>query len=138
MLEWMHDHRILLYSSAGVSVALFVVGWVVIPAMLARIPADYFDHPHRPARGWAHRRRSHRVTIQVSRNMLGYVCLVAGLIMMFTPGPAMPTLLIGFMLVDFPGKYRAEQWLISRPRVLKAINWLRRRRGRAPLRVAAR
>jgi hypothetical protein len=37
------------------------------------------------------------------------------------------------MLLNFPGKYRLERWIAARRPVLRSINWLRRRAGRAPL-----
>ncbi|MCL5807742.1 MAG: hypothetical protein M1418_04170 [Deltaproteobacteria bacterium] len=42
-------------------------------------------------------------------------------------------MLLGFIMVDLPGKYRFEQWLVARPLVLRSINMLRRRAGREPL-----
>jgi len=37
------------------------------------------------------------------------------------------------MLIDLPGKRKAEKWLLRRRSVLNAINRLRARYGRAPL-----
>jgi hypothetical protein len=34
--------------------------------------------------------------------------------------------------VNFPGKYRLERWLVLRPGVLRALNWLRRRNHQPP------
>jgi hypothetical protein len=45
------------------------------------------------------------------------------------------TLLIGLLLMNFPGKYQAERWLLLRPGVLRALNWLRERHGRAPFEI---
>lgn len=53
--------------------------------------------------------------------------------MLFTPGPGVLTILIGVMLLNFPGKRRLERKLVERPRVLEAINRLRARFGKAPL-----
>jgi hypothetical protein len=49
------------------------------------------------------------------------------------PGQGLLTVLIGLMLVDFPGKLRLERWLIGLPRVLQTVNRLRQRYGRPPL-----
>ena len=135
MLDWLKDHQALLYSLGGGTVALLVATVLIVPPVIARIPADYFVHPHRPRRRWADRRWL-RIPIGIAKNILGYVCLITGLLMLLLPGPGMLTLVVGVLLIDFPGKYRLEQWVFSRPPVLSAINWLRRRRGRAPLRVA--
>jgi len=49
------------------------------------------------------------------------------------PGQGILTILIGVMLLNFPGKRRLERWLVSRPRVLPVINGLRARFGKPPL-----
>jgi hypothetical protein len=40
--------------------------------------------------------------------------------------------LIGFLLMNFPGKFRVEQWLVSRSGVMKGLNWLRLRQDKPP------
>jgi hypothetical protein len=62
--------------------------------------------------------------------------IAAGIAMLVLPGQGLLTILIGFLMLDFPGKYRVEKWLVSRRRLLGAINWLRRRAGRVPLRIS--
>jgi hypothetical protein len=51
--------------------------------------------------------------------------------MLVTPGQGILTLLIGLMLMNFPGKYHVERWLVMRPGVMRGMNWLRARRGQA-------
>jgi hypothetical protein len=133
MLRWIQDHQVLLYWLTGASVLLFVATVFLMPAILVRIPPDYFMHRRRPPGRWASRGRFLRTSLLVAKNALGYVFIIAGLGMLVLPGQGLLTLLIGFLIVDAPGKYRAEKWVIARPRILKAINWLRRRHGRAPL-----
>ena len=53
--------------------------------------------------------------------------------MLLLPGQGVLTMLLGFIMVDLPGKYRFERWLVARPLVLRSINMLRRRAGREPL-----
>jgi hypothetical protein len=57
------------------------------------------------------------------------VLVVAGLVMLVVPGQGLLTIVVGLMLLDFPGKYRLERWLATRPKVWQSINWLRRRAG---------
>lgn len=133
MLGWVKEHQVILYWLGGASVVLFVATLLIAPAVLVRIPADYFSHRRRPPGRFAGRGRAVRWAVLAGKNALGYVFILAGLAMLVLPGQGMLTLLIGFLMVDFPGKYRAEQWLVARPRVLKGINWLRRKRGREPM-----
>ena len=57
----------------------------------------------------------------------------AGIAMLVLPGQGILTMLLGFILVDLPGKYRFERWLVTRPLALRSINLLRRRAGHDPL-----
>jgi hypothetical protein len=65
--------------------------------------------------------------------LLGLVLVLAGVAMLVLPGQGVLTLLIGVVLLEFPGK----QWLLRRiagqPRVLGALNAVRERRGVPPL-----
>ncbi|RME33433.1 MAG: hypothetical protein D6786_07715, partial [Gammaproteobacteria bacterium] len=63
--------------------------------------------------------------------------LLAGLIMLFTPGQGLLTMLVGLLLMNYPGKYRLERWLVTRPRVLETLNWIRARTGHPPLAAPA-
>jgi UPF0716 family protein affecting phage T7 exclusion len=73
--------------------------------------------------------------MHVGKNLLGVTLMIAGLAMLVIPGPGLLTVLIGFLLVDFPGKYKLERWLVARPAIRRPIDWLRKRAGRMPLQV---
>jgi len=53
--------------------------------------------------------------------------------MIVTPGQGLLTILIGVTLLDFKGKHELERKLVRQPSVLRAVNWLRAKAGRAPL-----
>lgn len=133
MLDWIKDHQALLWSLSGASVAVLIASIFIMPFVVARIRPDYFAHEHRPERSWINLAPSIRVAIHIGKNILGAVLMIAGLAMLVLPGPGLVTVLIGFFLLDFPGKYRFERWLVARPAIHRPINWLRRRAGRSPL-----
>lgn len=100
--------------------------WIVV----ARLPEDYFLHPcQRPIR----RSTLHSVLV-VIKNICGFLVFLSGVAMLFLPGQGVLTMLVGILLMDFPGKYRLERALVARPAVRSALNWMRMRRGSAPLR----
>ena len=66
-------------------------------------------------------------------SLIGVLLVLIGLVLLFTPGQGLLTLIAGLLLMNFPGKYQLERWLVGRPGVLGALNWLRRRGGRGPL-----
>lgn len=117
--------------------ALFVASILVIPPLIVRIRPDYFAHAVRPPSRWADRNRLVRLALAVAKNALGGILMIAGLAMLVLPGQGLLTLLVGFLLIDFPGKYGLEKWLIRRRYILGPINWLRMRRNRPPLLVAS-
>jgi hypothetical protein len=116
------------------SALTFVASLVGVPWFLTRLPADYFSRRERAALGIPESPKAFsRVVLRLLRNVLGYILLLLGVAMLVLPGQAILTLLIALMLIDFPGKRRFERWLIARPSVLRTINRLRRRTGRAPI-----
>jgi hypothetical protein len=131
--EFLHDHRgALLWVACG-SAVLFVAALFAAPAVLLRIPADYFVHKRRPPGRWSRRGPVIRALLLVAKNTLGALLILAGIAMLALPGQGLLTILVGFFLIDVPGKYRAEKWVVSRGPVFRAINWVRRKRGREPL-----
>ena len=120
---------------ASVSGLVFVGSLIVIPLLVARIPADYFTHRARHRTAWDEHHPVVRLVLIIAKNVLGAALLAAGITMLVLPGQGLLTMAIGLMLLDFPGKYRFERWLVGRPPVLRSINWLRARRGRPPLRL---
>lgn len=137
VLDWLRDHPILVTVLTGVSAAGFLLSLILAPIVAASIPPTYFAHDRRPPSRFAERRRAARWLIRVGKNGLGALLLLGGLAMLVLPGQGLLTLFVGFILVDFPGKYRFEKWLMARSWVRRPINWLRRRRGRDPLVLAS-
>lgn len=117
----------------GLAVASAVISLVVVAFALARLPADYFVNP--AARRPIDCHPVLKVMLVVGRNLLGYVLIVLGVLLSLpgVPGQGLLTVLMGVMLVDFPGKHRAERWLLTRRGVLAGVNKLRAKLGKPPL-----
>jgi hypothetical protein len=117
----------------ALSLVSFVGSLIAIPVILIRLPSDYFDE--RYPRAWL---RDHhpilRFAAHVLKNAAGVIFILGGLAMLVLPGQGLLTIVIGLSLMDFPGKRALERRLLSRPRVLRAINHLRQRFDRPPLR----
>ncbi len=116
------------------SAVTFVASVIGVPFFLSRLPADYFSARERRALGIPEQRPNVlRVALRVLRNLLGLVLVLLGIAMLVLPGQALLTLLIGVLLLDFPGKRKFERSVIARPWVLRTINALRRRTGQPPI-----
>jgi len=116
-----------------VSVATVIASALLVPLLVRRIPHDYFLEHSRGADWMRDRHPVTRVMLLVLKNVLGAVLVIGGLIMLVTPGQGILTLVVGILLLNFPGKRRFEVWLVKRKPVHRAIDWMRRRAGRRPL-----
>lgn len=135
MLDWLNEHQLLLWSMGVASIVMFVGSLFIMPAIIVRIRHDYFAHDKRPPPRWAHHHAAVRMFLHVLKNLLGGLLMLAGLAMLVLPGQGLLTLILGFFLIDFPGKYRFERWLVARPYIHRPLNWLRRRAQRVPLQL---
>lgn len=118
----------------GIFIITFSVSLAIVSVIVVKIPAEYFkeDYPrtilpnHHPAI---------RYLVIVGKNLLGLVLVALGIVMSLpgVPGQGILTILLGIMLLDFPGKQSLEHKLVSRPQVLKTINKLRQRFGKPEL-----
>ncbi|MFP4040676.1 MAG: PGPGW domain-containing protein [Desulfosudaceae bacterium] len=133
ILEYVQAHQALLGWLSVVSALTFIGTLLAIPWLIIRIPPDYFSHPRQRPREGEYSTRTRQVFTVIIKNMAGFFFLVIGLIMLLIPGQGLLTILLGLILMNFPGKYQLEQWLIRRRRVLPFLNRLRRRAHRRPL-----
>jgi hypothetical protein len=133
MMELIKAHQAAIWWMVGGSTAAFVATLIIVPWLIVRIPPDYFACRNRLRKLWSERHPAVRCVLLMGKNLLGYVMIVAGIAMLVLPGQGLLTMLLGMILVDLPGKYRFERWIVLRPPVFRSINWLRRRAGKAPL-----
>lgn len=121
------------WFALGGFVLTFVVSLVTVAVVIVRLPATYFREDYvsplaaqHPIVRWAG---------VIIKNVVGVVVVFVGLLLSLPgiPGQGLLTILIGVMLVDFPGKRRLERRLVLQPSVLAVINALRARFGKPPL-----
>jgi hypothetical protein len=124
-------------TAMGLSLALgvwalaTVFSLLLVAAVIVRLPATYFASMRRPPAPTSlagHLRR-------IVRNVGGLVLIAVGLVLSVpgVPGQGLLTILVGVMMVDFPGRRRVGRWIVTRPGVLPAMNRLRQRFGAPPL-----
>ncbi|WP_218933822.1 PGPGW domain-containing protein [Rubripirellula lacrimiformis] len=116
----------------------FLFTLVAIPWIAVRLPHDYFcSAKRRSAAPEDTIRWTIYVAILVAKNLLGATFLVLGIGMLVLPGQGLITILVGLSLMNFPGKFRVQKYLVSIPTVLRTLNWLRRRFGSPPFEIVA-
>ena len=121
------------YPLALLSVFTLIASALLIPWLILRIPVDYFTDKKRHESRLKALHPAAYISIMVLKNLAGLVFLLAGIAMLVLPGQGVLTMLVGIFLINFPGKYHFERWLINHDFVYKSINWVRRRGSRAPL-----
>src|SRR5262249_48716926 len=125
ILAWLRGHETLLWWLGALSVLMFVGTLVALPLVVVRLPADYFKRD--PQHATRHHKQSAvlRLLGLLGKNLLGIVLVCTGVAMLVLPGQGILTILIGLMLLNFPGKRALEQRLVRQPTVLRAMNWMR-------------
>lgn len=133
MMEWIHSNETIVWWLVASSAATFIVSLILVPMMVVRIPSDYFTHKKRHPKRPEKYPPVIRIIVLILKNLMGLVLVLAGILMLVLPGQGLFTMVVGIMMMNFPGKYKLERWIVERGPVLKSINWLRRRAGHDPL-----
>ncbi len=129
----MELNRYWLGGLALASLAMFVLTLFAIPAIVIRLPANYFCYERRqlnsPQKGYL----IWYLLALGMKNVVGVVFIVMGIAMLVLPGQGIMSILVGMSLLNFPGKFRLEKFIATRKPVTKALNWIRKQAGKPPL-----
>jgi len=126
----LEEHQAILWWIGAISIIAFVGSVILVPLLVARLPPDYFSAKERPVPQWLPEHPLLRILSLGLKNLFGAILFVAGFVMIFIPGQGLITMFAGITLLDFPGKYQLEKRVIQIPAVLRATNWIRRKKGR--------
>ncbi len=116
----------------AITVVSIIASYGLIVVGMIKIPADYFSSSYEKKVD-SDKHFSVRWGAVIIKNTIGFIMIIAGIIMIFTPGPGVPTILLGLIMMDIPGKRPLEAKLIQRPMVLSAVNELRAKYNKPPL-----
>lgn len=128
----------LTWKKVLVGVLIFLVSFFVnlgiVSVILVKLPADHFSK-HRKTKFWAGPRPALHAAKVIGKNIAGVLLVALGIVLSLpgVPGQGLLTVLLGIMLLDFPGRHRLEQKLLSRPSIVNTINRLRGRFDKPPL-----
>ncbi|MEP6912514.1 MAG: hypothetical protein ABI923_07155 [bacterium] len=112
----------------------FSINLAILSFVLVKIPANYFRKDHSRA-FLSDRPPVIRYLGIVGKNLVGALLVALGIVLSVpgVPGQGILTILLGIMLLDFPGRRSMECKLVSRPSVFSTINKLRHRFGKSNL-----
>jgi hypothetical protein len=114
--------------AVGISIFSLVGSLLLTGFVVARLPEDYFTGPQRPTGG--------SPALRLLKNLAGVFLVVLGILLSLpgVPGQGVLTILVGLVLLDFPGKYRLERRLMRSRPLRRVVEGIRSRSGRPPFR----
>jgi hypothetical protein len=127
LLDFTAEYAVWLVAGSLLTLA---IGVFFGPWLILNLPADYFTYRRRQAMRADRRHPVVLLLLTSAKNLVGAILVVAGICLFFLPGQGIITLIAGLIVMNYPGKFRLERWLVRRRGVLPALNWLRRRYGR--------
>ena len=112
----------------------FFINLAIVSVVLVKLPKDHFSK-NRKTKFWSGPRPWIHAAKFIGKNIGGILLVALGVVLSLpgVPGQGLLTILLGIMLLDFPGRNRLEQKLLSRPSIVNSINRLRQRFGKPPL-----
>ena len=119
---------------AAIFLASFLANLGIVSLILVKLPADHFSKS-RKTKFWAGPRPWLHAAKVIGKNIAGILLVALGVVLSLpgVPGQGLLTILLGIMLLDFPGRHRLEQKLLSKPSIVNTINSLRERFDKKPL-----
>src|SRR6185369_11284249 len=121
---------------AAIFLASFLINLAIVSLILVKLPADHFSKS-RKTKFWAGPRPAIHAAKVIGKNIAGVLLVALGIVLSLpgVPGQGLLTVLLGIMLLDFPGRHRLEQKLLSKPSIVNTINSLRERFDKPPLQL---
>lgn len=133
MFDVLNNYKNEFIILAWFSVCLLVISIAVIPWIIIKIPQDYFHERYRVR---VAKQSNHPLIAQFFtglKNVIGFIFVVLGILMLVLPGQGILTILMGLFMMNFPGKYRLERKIVSAPKVLQSLNFIRAKANKPPL-----
>jgi hypothetical protein len=124
-----NEYQILFFWLGIMSILTIIASIVLVPLFIKHIPIDYFTNS-----------KYHQIKLNnayniakfILRNILGLLLIIAGIIMLLTPGKGIISIIIGLFLMQFKGKYKLEKKLIQNDATFKTLNWIREKTNKKP------
>ncbi|MBV1871669.1 MAG: hypothetical protein KUG83_03900 [Gammaproteobacteria bacterium] len=135
MFEWVVLNEEVLFWLGMVSLFFFVGSIILLPVLIVRLPEDYFLTKQRHSVSVFHENSLLHYCIKSLKNLVGLIIMLCGVAMLVLPGQGVITILLGILMIDFPGKFQLERYLIGRRGVLSSLNWIRKQANKPKFRI---
>ena len=131
--QWSYSHSGILLGLGVSSIFIFVLSILGIGWFVAHIPEDYFLSSKRKPTKWQEQKPILRLVVIFGKNIIGLFLIIGGFLMLVLPGQGLLTIVTGLLLINYPGKYKLEQKLVAMPSIFRALNWIRIKAKKPPL-----
>ncbi|GAB1264652.1 hypothetical protein NBRC116493_05180 [Aurantivibrio infirmus] len=115
------------------AIVISLASMFAVPIIIIYLPTDYFTKEERGRLYYFDLHPVFHYVLVIAKNLLGLVLLAIGITLLVLPGQGLLTMLIGLLMMDFPGKYKVTRILVSKKVVHEPINWLRSKFNRDPI-----
>jgi|TARA_B100001093_G_scaffold142590_1_gene135054 archaellum biogenesis protein FlaJ (TadC family) len=132
-ISWFSNHPGVLIGLGISSILIFILSILGISWFIAQIPEDYFLSTKRKPSKWQEQKPILRLAVIFGKNIIGFSLIIGGLLMLVLPGQGLLTIVTGLLLVNYPGKYKLEKKLVAIPSIFRALNWIRVKANKPPL-----
>ncbi|MDA9341221.1 hypothetical protein N9R25_04375 [Gammaproteobacteria bacterium] len=130
---WLAEHPTLLMGLGITSIFIFILSLVGVSWFVALIPEDYFTGASRRSSKFKENAPLLSFLLLIAKNLLGFCLILGGFLMIVLPGQGLLTIITGLFLINYPGKFQLEQKIVTIPAVFKALNWIRLKAKKPPL-----
>ena len=124
--DWISDYNQIIQWAGIVSVFLFFLSLFLLKYVILRLPEDYFITASSISKN------PQKIIVRVAKNAVGFLLTICGIILLFTPGQGMITILIGLCLIDLAIVNQFKKKIINNSQVQKALNWIRTKKSVKP------
>lgn len=131
-LNFAYEYQTVFLILGLLSAAGFFCTLIIIPLLITRLPTTYFLSDTRQLPSDRKPRFAFRLTLMFLKNTIALLVLLAGVFMLIVPGQGVLTIILALFLLDFPQKFKLQQWLIQQPSIRNTANWLRKKHNKAP------
>ena len=131
IIDLVDEYKSVIFWLGLLSFLIFIFSLVSIKRLVALIPSDYFVSK----KDTKFKSEYHFIWLisMIIKNIIGYVLIIGGILMLLLPGQGLFTIFIGLMMSNYPGKYYNEKKIIPIASILKTINWLRKQSDKEPI-----
>ncbi|MDB4210322.1 hypothetical protein N9774_01335 [Gammaproteobacteria bacterium] len=130
---WLAEHPALLMGLGITSIFIFILSLVGVSWFVALIPEDYFTGASRRSSKFKENAPLLSFLLLIAKNLLGFCLILGGFLMIVLPGQGLLTIITGLFLINYPGKFQLEQKIVTIPAVFRALNWIRLKAKKPPL-----